>query len=57
MANQPFFGIKNVICFDLKGLEKFLNACKLYVDDSKIILVWGKIMSEPGRVRPKFCHL
>jgi len=39
---------KNVICFDLKGLEKFerLQACMLTIVTN---FVWGKIMSEPGR--------
>jgi len=36
---------KNVICFDLKGLEKFerLQACMLTIVTN---FVWGKIMSE-----------
>ncbi|MBI3601511.1 MAG: ATP-binding protein [Candidatus Omnitrophica bacterium] len=39
---------KNVICFDLKGLEKFerLQAAMLTIVTN---FVWGKIMSEPGR--------
>lgn len=39
---------KSVICFDLKGLEKFerLQACMLTIVTN---FVWGKIMSEPGR--------
>ncbi|MBF0489355.1 MAG: ATP-binding protein, partial [Candidatus Omnitrophica bacterium] len=39
---------KSVICFDLKGLEKFerLQAAMLTIVTN---FVWGKIMSEPGR--------
>ncbi|MDO8674746.1 MAG: ATP-binding protein [Candidatus Omnitrophota bacterium] len=39
---------KSVICFDLKGLEKFerLQAVMLTIVTN---FVWGKIMSEPGR--------
>ncbi len=39
---------KNIICFDLKGLEQFqrLQAVMLTIVTN---FIWGKIMSEPGR--------